>query len=68
MGKTYTCKELIKMLENDGWYMVHSRGSHRKYRHLEKSGYVTVAFHTGEVNPKTAESILKQAGLCRRIK
>ena len=63
MGRTYTCKELIKMIENAGWQKVHSRGSHRKYKHPFKSGYVTISFHSGDVNPKTAKSILKQAGL-----
>jgi predicted RNA binding protein YcfA (HicA-like mRNA interferase family) len=63
MGRTYTCKELIKIIESDGWYVVHKKGSHKKYRHPIKNGYVTIAFHTGEVNPKSANSILKQAGL-----
>jgi predicted RNA binding protein YcfA (HicA-like mRNA interferase family) len=63
MGITYTCKELVRMIEADGWYVVHTKGSHRKYRHPVKNGYVTIAFHNGVVNPKTANSILKQAGL-----
>ena len=66
MGRTYTCRELIKMIENDGWFVTHSSGSHKKYRHPVKKGYVTISNHNGEVNPKTANSILKQAGLKQR--
>jgi predicted RNA binding protein YcfA (HicA-like mRNA interferase family) len=57
-------KELIKNLEKDGWEMVRMRGSHRQYRHPEKSGTVTVAGKpSADIPPGTLASILKQAGL-----
>jgi predicted RNA binding protein YcfA (HicA-like mRNA interferase family) len=57
-------KELIKNLEKDGWDMVRMRGSHRQYRHPEKSGTVTVAGKpSADIPPGTLASILKQAGL-----
>ena len=35
--------EVIRMIEDDGWYPVNTRGSHRQYKHSTKSGRVTVA-------------------------
>ena len=59
-------RELIKLLERDGWRQVRIRGSHRQFRHTEKRGTVTVSGHTGEdVPPGTLASALKQAGLKR---
>ncbi len=57
-------KELIKILEEDGWYQARQRGSHRQFRHPVKSGTVTVS---GKLNvdmpPGTLNNALKQAGL-----
>jgi predicted RNA binding protein YcfA (HicA-like mRNA interferase family) len=55
-------KELIKKLEEDGWYLV-SHKRHLKYRHRIKPGQLTVPFHTGEIPSGTAKRILKDAGL-----
>ena len=57
-------KELITLLEDDGWLCVRQKGSHRQYHHASKSGTVTVAGKPSvEVPPGTLNSILKQAGL-----
>lgn len=57
-------KELIKIIENDGWYLVRTRGSHRQYKHSIKKGLVTVPGKlSDELAPGTLNSILKQAGL-----
>ena len=40
--KRYKVKEVISMLEKDGWYMVAQKGSHRQYKHRTKSGRVTI--------------------------
>ena len=57
-------RDLIKLIEADGWYRVTTVGSHRQYKHLEKSGRVTVAGHpSDEVHPKTLANILRQAQL-----
>ena len=57
-------KAVIKMLEDDGWYQVRMRGSHRQFRHSTKTGTVTIS---GKLNvdmpPGTLNSVLKQAGL-----
>lgn len=57
-------REIIRRLKDDGWEQVRQRGSHRQFKHATKTGTVTVAGKPGdELHPKTAASILKQAGL-----
>jgi predicted RNA binding protein YcfA (HicA-like mRNA interferase family) len=57
-------REIIKLTEADGWYLVDTKGSHRQYKHSTKLGRVTIA---GNINddlaPGTLNSILKQAKL-----
>ena len=36
-------RDAIKMIQNDGWEMVRTRGSHRQYKHQNKNGLVTIA-------------------------
>ena len=60
-------RDVIKLVEADGWYQVRTVGSHRQYKHPEKPGRVTVAGHPNDdVHPKTLLSILKQAQLKKR--
>ena len=57
-------KELIKMIEQDGWYLIRTRGSHRQFHHPDKPGTVTIAGKESvDVPPGTQNSVLKQAGL-----
>jgi len=57
-------REIIKIIEKDGWILNRTKGSHRQFKHQAKSGTVTIAGHpSDELHPKTASSILKQAGL-----
>ena len=57
-------REIIKTIEKDGWILNRTKGSHRQFKHQTKSGTVTIAGHPNdELHPKTASSILKQAGL-----
>lgn len=59
-------REVIRMLENDGWYLVATRGSHRQYKHRTKGGRVTVpGKRSDDLAPGTVNSILKQAQLVR---
>ncbi len=58
-----TAKEITEKIINDGWYYVRCKGSHKQYKHPEKSGTVTIPVHSGDLKPKTKETILKQAGL-----
>jgi len=57
-------REVIKLLEADGWYLVATKGSHRQYKHPTKPGRVTIAGHSGDdLASGTLNSILKQAKL-----
>jgi len=57
-------KELIALIEADGWLQVWQKGSHRQFHHISKSGTVTVSGkYSVEVPPGTLNSVLKQAGL-----
>ena len=59
-------RELIRMIEHDGWTQVRTRGSHRQFTHPVKPGTVTVSGKAGiDVPPGTLSSVLKQAGLKR---
>jgi predicted RNA binding protein YcfA (HicA-like mRNA interferase family) len=59
-------RDVIKRLEQEGWYLVAMRGSHRQYKHPDKPGRVTIAGKPGhDLAPGTYGSILRQAGLQR---
>ena len=56
-------REIIRMIEADGWSLVATKGSHRQYKHPEKTGRITIAGHPAdELAPGTMNSIFKQAG------
>ena len=57
-------REVIRLLERDGWQLVVTRGSHRQYTHPSKPGRVTVSGNMGDDVPKgTFASVRRQAGL-----
>ena len=57
-------KELVALVEMDGWKQVRQKGSHRQFRHPAKPGTVTVSGNASvDVPPGTLNSVLKQAGL-----
>jgi len=54
------------MLQDDGWMLVATRGSHRQFKHPSKAGRVTVPGKpSDDLAPGTLNSVLKQAGLKR---
>lgn len=56
-------KEVIRLLESDGWVHVKTKGSHFQYVHPVKPGKVTVPFHgSSDLAKGTLHSIFKQAG------
>jgi len=61
--KRYKVKEVIKLLEDDGWYLDRIKGSHRQFKHPKKKGTVTV---NGSINEILSQfllnNIFKQAG------
>ncbi|MDP1929952.1 MAG: type II toxin-antitoxin system HicA family toxin [Gammaproteobacteria bacterium] len=57
-------REVIKLLENDGWVLVTTKGSHRQFKHPTKPGRVTVPGKPADdIAPGTLNSVLKQSGL-----
>jgi predicted RNA binding protein YcfA (HicA-like mRNA interferase family) len=57
-------REAITLIEDDGWFLVATRGSHRQYKQATKPGRVTIAGKpSDDLAPGTFNSILKQAGL-----
>jgi predicted RNA binding protein YcfA (HicA-like mRNA interferase family) len=57
-------RDVIKLIEADGWYFLRQRGSHRQYRHATKPGKVTIAGKpSDEMAPGTLGSVFRQAGI-----
>jgi len=57
-------RDVIRLLEGEGWFLVETRGSHRQYKHPVRPGRVTVAGKpSDDLAPGTLNSILKQSGL-----
>jgi predicted RNA binding protein YcfA (HicA-like mRNA interferase family) len=56
--------EAIRLVEENRWFLVATRGSHRQYKHPTKPGRVTIAGKpSNDLAKGTVNSILKQAGL-----
>ena len=57
-------RDVLRMIESDGWRLVSTRGSHRQYKHMSRPGRVTVPGKPNDdLAPGTLNSILRQAGL-----
>jgi predicted RNA binding protein YcfA (HicA-like mRNA interferase family) len=57
-------REVIKIIEDDGWYHITTVGDHRQFKHPKKKGRVTVAGKLSvDIPPKTLVSIFRQAQL-----
>jgi len=57
-------RDILKVIEEDGWYLARTKGSHRQFKNPVKPGLVTIAGQSGDdLAPGTLNSILKQSGL-----
>lgn len=56
-------RDLIRMLEADGWIWHSTTGSHRHFKHPVKPGKITIPHPKKDMHPKTVRSILRAAGL-----
>jgi predicted RNA binding protein YcfA (HicA-like mRNA interferase family) len=57
-------RDILRMIQDEGWYQVAQRGSHRQFKHLTRPGKVTIAGHPSEeMDEGTRKSIFKQAGI-----
>jgi predicted RNA binding protein YcfA (HicA-like mRNA interferase family) len=66
MSRGVEVREAIRIVEEDGWVLVRTRGIHRQFRHSTRPGTVTIPGSMKKVlHPKTWNSILKQAGISK---
>ena len=57
-------RDIVKLIEADGWFRVKAKGGHRQYKHAVKRGRVTIPGQmNADLDEKTEKSILRQAGL-----
>jgi predicted RNA binding protein YcfA (HicA-like mRNA interferase family) len=56
-------KEIIRLLEADGWREVRQTGSHKHFRHPVKPGTVTVPYPESDMAIGTLKSIERQSGV-----
>lgn len=61
--KSYSSRDVIKMLEADGWFEVAVVGSHHQFKHPSKKGRVTVKHPDKDIPLPTLKSIERQSGL-----
>jgi len=60
-------RDVIKIVEADGWYHIKTVGDHRHYKHPTKTTKVTIAGHpSDEMKPKTYARVLEQAQIDRK--
>ena len=57
-----TSKELEQQIRALGWIYKDTKGSHKHFIHPDKPGKITIPQHSGDINIKTARTILKAAG------
>ncbi len=61
--RSYSSREVLRLLEDDGWYLVRTAGSHHQFKHPTKPGTVTVKHPDKDIPRKTLDSIERQSGL-----
>lgn len=61
--KSYSSREIIKLLMEDGWYLVNTVGSHQQFKHPIKKGRTTVKHPDKDIPLPTLKSIERQSGL-----
>lgn len=62
-GEAMSSREILKILKDDGWYIVGQEGSHIQLKHPTKKGRVTVPHPEKDIPVGTQKNIMKQAGL-----
>ncbi len=60
-------RDVIRIIEEDGWRFHSQKGSHRQYKHPFKAGRVTIAGKPGDdMAPKTLADVFRQARIERQ--
>lgn len=60
---SYSSKDILKALTEDGWYEVRIHGSHHQYKHPTKKGTVTLKHPDKDIPKATIKSIERQSGI-----
>lgn len=61
--KSYSSREVLKMLKDDGWYEVNCVGDHHQLKHPTKKGRVTITHPKKDIPLTTLKRIQEQAGI-----
>ena len=61
--KACSSREIIKIITNDGWFLVNTTGDHHQFKHPVKKGKLTVPHPNKDLKIRTVRSIFKQAGI-----
>lgn len=58
------CSEALRILMQDGWYILSQKGSHIKLRHDTKPGIIVFPNHgSAELGKGLEKKLFKQAGI-----
>jgi predicted RNA binding protein YcfA (HicA-like mRNA interferase family) len=63
MPKSYSSREVIKCLEQDGWFFLKCVGDHHQFKHPIKPGKVTITHPKKDIPKGTLKAIEKQANI-----
>ncbi|MCD7791809.1 MAG: type II toxin-antitoxin system HicA family toxin [Oscillospiraceae bacterium] len=55
--------EAERLIREKGWYYAYTKGDHKHFKHPSMSGKVTIPANRKDLNIKTWNSIMRQAGL-----
>lgn len=61
--KSYSSREVIRILKDNGWYEVSCVGDHHQFRHKTRRGKVTVVHPEKDLTANLLKSISKQSGI-----
>ncbi|MEG1441706.1 MAG: type II toxin-antitoxin system HicA family toxin [Oscillospiraceae bacterium] len=61
--KSYSSREVLKIMKADGWYEVGCDGDHHQFKHPTKAGKATLTHPVKDLPIRTLKSIEKQTGL-----
>lgn len=61
--KSYSSRDVLRILKEDGWYEVHCVGDHHQFKHPTKKGRVTLTHPVKDVPITVLKSIETQAGI-----
>ncbi|MDD3218142.1 MAG: type II toxin-antitoxin system HicA family toxin [Lachnospiraceae bacterium] len=61
--KSYSSRQVIKLLKAHGWHEVCCDGDHHQFKHPEHKGRVTITHPKKDIPIGTLKSISKQSGI-----